>query len=268
MLVLPRPRSSAKEDKTLKTLALTTYWTPHLASWLKTYVRYRAWRGNPWMVQSAAFPALVQKAQRRLYSSRASGGPLARIREALDLPCCAMCGSHHNGTLDHFLPKQEYPEFSILPSNLVPACSLCNSGSKGGKIKGSTAQERFLHPYFDKLAVHPLWRARITGPFAAPTFTAVPLPHLGPAKKARVRFHLGGLISKPFETYCAAQWKRLPAVLLVETGPAPTLHALRRAIRNELKRSAIAFGVNAWRTALLRGIIANTAAVVDIHSRI
>ena len=37
------------------------------------------------------------------------------------------------------------------------------------------------------------------------------LPHLGSAKKARVRFHLGGLISKPFETYCAAQWKRLPA---------------------------------------------------------
>ncbi|MDN8228391.1 MULTISPECIES: hypothetical protein [Acinetobacter calcoaceticus/baumannii complex] len=38
---------------------------------------------------------------------------------------CSLCGSPAAGTLDHFLPKDIYPEFSIFSKNLIPACK-CN----------------------------------------------------------------------------------------------------------------------------------------------
>lgn len=44
-------------------------------------------------------------------------------------PFCGGIGTPHN--VDHFLPKSHFPQFSVLPHNLVPACRDCNMGSKG-----------------------------------------------------------------------------------------------------------------------------------------
>lgn len=63
---------------------------------------------------------------------------------------CPFCGGIGDPvTLDHFLPKAEYPQFSVYPSNLVPSCRDCNLGEKKvGYAK--TAEEQILHPYLDK----------------------------------------------------------------------------------------------------------------------
>lgn len=42
---------------------------------------------------------------------------------------CYMCGALNAGTLDHFLPKDLYPEFSFFSKNLIPSCD-CNSKKK------------------------------------------------------------------------------------------------------------------------------------------
>jgi hypothetical protein len=60
---------------------------------------------------------------------------------------CPFCGLGIASTLDHYLPKTKYPLFSVLASNLVPACKDCNTGKKT-KI-AITAEEQCLHPYFD-----------------------------------------------------------------------------------------------------------------------
>ena len=39
---------------------------------------------------------------------------------------CPLCGQRNVSTLDHYLPKESYPDLSILPINLVRACSDCN----------------------------------------------------------------------------------------------------------------------------------------------
>ncbi len=40
---------------------------------------------------------------------------------------CQYCTIVPVGSLDHIVPKDEFPEFSINPKNLLPACTTCNS---------------------------------------------------------------------------------------------------------------------------------------------
>lgn len=60
---------------------------------------------------------------------------------------CPLCCVQRANTLDHHLPKTEYPTFSITPANLVPCCSDCNHLKLTYKPKSSA--EESLHPYYD-----------------------------------------------------------------------------------------------------------------------
>lgn len=40
---------------------------------------------------------------------------------------CQYCTIAPVGSLDHIVPKGEFPEFSVNPKNLLPACTTCNS---------------------------------------------------------------------------------------------------------------------------------------------
>lgn len=40
---------------------------------------------------------------------------------------CPYCNILKPTTIDHFLPKEEFPEFSVLGLNLFPCCTTCNS---------------------------------------------------------------------------------------------------------------------------------------------
>lgn len=63
---------------------------------------------------------------------------------------CPFCGGiGFPRTLDHFLPKKSFPQFSVLPLNLVPSCRDCNME---GKAQGyaTRAEEQYIHPYRDR----------------------------------------------------------------------------------------------------------------------
>lgn len=62
---------------------------------------------------------------------------------------CPFCSHGKPKTLDHYLPKSEYPEFSIFPANLVPCCRDCNHEKLTDLAKEQKTQ--FIHPYFDDL---------------------------------------------------------------------------------------------------------------------
>lgn len=62
---------------------------------------------------------------------------------------CPFCGDlGHAKTLDHYLPKANFPSFSVHPSNLVPCCRDCNSGKNASF--GVSINEQTLHPYLDQ----------------------------------------------------------------------------------------------------------------------
>ena len=61
---------------------------------------------------------------------------------------CPFCGGiGRPKSLDHYLPKANYPQFSVFPHNLVPACRDCNTGKSNSLA--TNANEQVLHPYFD-----------------------------------------------------------------------------------------------------------------------
>lgn len=61
-------------------------------------------------------------------------------------PFCGGIGTPRN--LDHFLPKSHFPEFSILPNNLVPCCRDCNMEGKGSQY-ATQAEHQIIQPYLD-----------------------------------------------------------------------------------------------------------------------
>lgn len=62
---------------------------------------------------------------------------------------CPTCGGiGRPRTLDHYLPKANYPKLAIVPQNLIPACRDCNTDKRTPLIDHPHRQP--LHPYLDK----------------------------------------------------------------------------------------------------------------------
>ncbi len=61
-------------------------------------------------------------------------------------PFCGGIGTPRN--LDHFLPKAHFPQFAVLPLNLVPVCRDCNMDGKGHAF-ATNAEDQIIHPYAD-----------------------------------------------------------------------------------------------------------------------
>ncbi|MFJ1673293.1 hypothetical protein ACIOK4_44575 [Streptomyces bottropensis] len=61
---------------------------------------------------------------------------------------CLLCGNGEVASLDHHLPKDSLPLYTVCPVNLVPACGKCNL-AKGNRI-GALPGQRTLHPYYDR----------------------------------------------------------------------------------------------------------------------
>lgn len=64
-------------------------------------------------------------------------------------PLCPFCTINNSNTLDHLIPKTEFPEYSDNPQNLMPCCSECNS------LKSTTwrlgNERKYLNLYLDSL---------------------------------------------------------------------------------------------------------------------
>lgn len=275
MIPLEQPSEAKNEDKTLKTLCKAPEWAGHYAVWQIAYDKYRQHKGDPWVIVPAVFatdPAeikIIAEAQRAFYKSRSNCGPIRRIRKTPKLVCCPMCGSHHPGTLDHYLPRESFPEFSILPCNLIPACPHCNSGVKKGIYRGTTEPERFIHPYFETLAKGPIWHVEVQPPFEAVRFKPKVAGSVPPSDQKMVQFHLDHILGEVFQDHVSTQWSLLPALIHGWADPSKeiTQCSVASQLAKHLRETAVTSGVNGWRTALLRGVIASQKAIAFLASR-
>ena len=72
-----------------------------------------------------------------------------KIKEPVNGKVCPVCGEKGKITLDHFLPKSEYPTLCVAPDNLIPICLECNT-EKGTKSE-SKGYGLPIHLYFDRI---------------------------------------------------------------------------------------------------------------------
>lgn len=112
-----------------------------------------------------------------------------RIRNAAPNNRCPLCGVGSVAHCDHHLPKSRYPDLSILPINLVPACHFCND-KKRAKYP-TTAGNQTFHPYFDQHLLRDAWvRATLNpGPPPVLVFDTAPPPTWPAIDRDRVRRH-------------------------------------------------------------------------------
>jgi 5-methylcytosine-specific restriction endonuclease McrA len=59
-------------------------------------------------------------------------------------PYCTLSGAD---TIEHIIPKEDFPEYAIHVYNLIPCCGKCNS-TKGDKIKDNSNNPEFINFYY------------------------------------------------------------------------------------------------------------------------
>ncbi|KAA3506358.1 HNH endonuclease [Agrobacterium vitis] len=129
--------------------------------------------------------------------------PARRLYEAIKVSAngkCPLCGGvGHVHTLDHYLPKANFPLYSVMPVNLVPCCRDCNSEKLNAFAV--VQEKQTLHPYFDhdKFFLERWVGARViqTMPPVVEYFV-MPPDHWHENEKARVHAHFSeyGLADK------------------------------------------------------------------------
>jgi len=62
---------------------------------------------------------------------------------------CPYCAIDTPSAFDHYLCRANFPEFSVLSDNLVPACSVCNTKKGNRELDGG--RRRFIHFYVDEI---------------------------------------------------------------------------------------------------------------------
>lgn len=105
------------------------------------------------------------------------------------LQFCPLCASGRVTTLDHHLPKTEYPVLAVTPTNLVPACEWCQGRKR--RAYPTIAEEQTIHPYYDDFTDQTWLKATVTQTAPASFFFfADPPAEWDAVRQERVRNHL------------------------------------------------------------------------------
>ncbi|NTF10609.1 HNH endonuclease [Agrobacterium rubi] len=266
MLVLPFPK--AKDTITLQQLLKKPSWKDCSVSWPDAYSEYEKHKGDPWQLTPAAFTVTQKQNQQALFKSRSGGGPIRRIRSTPNLKCCPMCGSPMTGTLDHYLPKEHYPEFSIFSKNLIPACPACNSSVKKEIFKGSTSPERFLHPYYDTVADKAIWKVSVTPPFSAPQFTPTVMQGFSASESILLQFHLNHILGEQFALAMETSFTVIPQRVrdIMDNASELDCASTELGLAKLLRDTVTAGSINCWDAALLRGVAEQVNAVSHVRA--
>lgn len=73
----------------------------------------------------------------------------AYLFERPDTIICPYCSLSPSSTLDHYVPKSDYPEFSVFSKNLIPVCWKCNHLKSNNFLHGTTRM--YFNSYYDIL---------------------------------------------------------------------------------------------------------------------
>jgi 5-methylcytosine-specific restriction endonuclease McrA len=181
---------------------------------------------------------------------------LERMRLSLPeehLELCPYCSLDSTYQLDHFLPKSQYPEFSLYGPNLLPICGRCNQ-IKSKSIATNAGQRIFVIPSDDLFLREDLLLARLVmEPVPRFTFLVDPAAPLTEGERAQVKRHFDRL-------QLASRYRRRANALLKPLKTAVEKGGRRERIARKVIlsgfRAAVSSGPNnGWELAMYRAII-------------
>jgi CHASE2 domain len=187
------------------------------------------------------------RASNVLLNSEAESWKDISLLNATPNSICPLCGQGRVGALDHYLPQSAYPDYVVLPANLVPACTDCNQAKRAWFAK--SADDQILHPYFDDFSGDQWLHAKvIPGQSPAVKFYADGPAHWSPVDRARVESHFRVFkLARLFTTHAGSELGSIRSHLVQElkgdTGRIKD-HLLEQA---NSRRAAF---LNSWQTAM------------------
>lgn len=225
-----------------------------------SYAQYVAVNGSPTFVQDQPISGAAAAFLKGHYASPpADLSHITKMRESTEHLVCPMCGSMHSGTLDHYLPKNDFPIFSVFSKNLVPACK-CNS-KRREILMGSNPGERVLHPYFDACLGERLLSARFEDLGEVPKVSLVlTIPTTHP-EYAAINFHLRSIVERSsILKYLADRWSSLfrkPSLVVRSFAQNISAGAKIRILLEDERRALdeLHKGLNNWNSVFISGLL-------------
>ena len=181
------------------------------------------------------------KRGKKVYDKLMSLAPLSR---------CPFCGIGSVSTLDHYLPKAEFPTFSVLPYNLVASCKDCNTGKLASYARTQGAQT--LHPYYDNYTSEQWLFARVihSSPASIEFYVNAPT-YWNQVDKDRVQSHFDNYkLSKRFSIEASNELSDLrEEFILHNSTPIIIQQELQKKTRTYISRYK-----NSWETAMFQAL--------------
>ena len=192
-----------------------------------------------------------------LYTPKYGKQPFSQLefmRKKNGLVVCPSCGEPGRPrTLDHYLPKDKFPEFSVLLLNLTPMCDWCQ-GEKLAEYVTNDGQKRYIHPYFDDVD-RVLFSISFTAPFSTPAIDVAVSEEIPEELSLLVRHHLEGVdFLTRFKEYFRTRYISVlrTAKRVRENESISLRDFLNVSLENEEAKS-----INSWDAVLYRSILEN-----------
>lgn len=193
--------------------------------------------------------------------------PLLKARRrnhALDE--CPCCGSPRPPeTLDHFLPKEDWPEYAIFSDNLVPQCRGC-APIKGVKyFSKKDNQSLFLHPMYSPALSTLRFKIDVKMVSGKPDFSPIfSIPEsVAESDLERVSLHLDSLqVRARIVGYCHEEYRHW--IRLAKSKPCD----IKSMLESRLSERICDPYPNNWATAFYQGILGSPHALRDLQQYI
>lgn len=201
---------------------------------------------------------VTREEMEKVYTTRMAkkgtpGRPIyEKLRSSAPYDICPLCGQRTVSTLDHYLPKANFPALAVLPYNLIPACSDCNKAKRANVPY--VAETQTLHPYYDNLPNEQWLYADVieTSPAAIRFFVNAP-PNWNDILKARVQYHFVTLnLGSLYVSQAATELANIRGQLISLFNKGGEV-AVREHL-NEAASSRRENHINSWQTAMYQAL--------------
>ncbi len=236
-----------------------TYFSKYSDNWKLRIKEYLDNLGDPTSIDDSIITATEDKNKFiNLYSSKNNKSVqkpvIDKLRER-KLQFCPSCGEDGTpNTLDHYLPKIPFPEYSIFSKNLFPMCDICQ-GEKGVKTLNGNGEKIFIHPYFDDFADNQIIKLLISPPYKSPiNFKITAYSNLTVEQQDLVNRHITELnMHKRYSTYFKGEYMRLLKLISgIRDKDGNVIDTI-----NNFHDMALTKSTNTWGHIFYSGVLAN-----------
>ena len=178
-----------------------------------------------------------------------------RIKLSSPYGICPLCSQREATSLDHYLPKAEYPRLSIVSINLVPACTDCNKSKLVNWPK--EPEEETIHPYYDDIE-NILWLKATVIKSTPPSikFSVETEEDLNELLSDRIKFHFKSLsLNILYGIQAASELRQINFRLITlfnQSGAVGVRNYLLEGVETRSHNN-----INSWQTALYKEIANN-----------